>query len=1780
MALTGSAKSGSSELPTITSDMISSIADGEGLFSFSIYNDSGSVYSPTPTSINTLSAVGLRSVSTTFTFNPLAISLNAGTYKISSQFSGIKVFFDNETALCNSDSTFITFTVDRTIPTMDMSVLLNPTDVSTGVKGTSTISDANNTLSYYYRQLPYLSLKIQSPVSMAAVYNSSNDIPGVTTISYNSTPMMFNDVSGNGTLINSGTIVESGDTTTTTTIVNVANTKVVQFRLQNVATYPLLCSFVPTDTVNYTNTSFTITLTVNPYKPVIISNPQPTVTIPNETTQAANLDPSTIPDTSQSSNQINYDESFLVTNQLTRYDDTIFNYTLNNSVYTSSKVDYSDIDGTITMFYKTTRQTVEENPVSLLSNGDNLPLIGSSISILFNITRHVTIYLRVYNGDITKGLESVFSSYLPESDNIRRIYEKDQVLTINLSSLLNIPNFSQIDIDIEEGNVTWTSHYFRLRNPFINYSGLSNPNFTIYNGVYTPPAEGTLSFPNDFTSVTPSNNYLTWNTLVKPQQIPKDDENGYTLALTFVPTDTNNILNSIPVSIPIYMTIANALGTFTLFASTPPDFNESSANTTQLKVTDNYTTEEGTGVTLSGTITLVSSPEVDTKTGTVSFYYATVQGQPPVKMSATAAIAITGTDLSQKFSVNTTELNARRDPYYITAKFTSTSANYPIITQGNGVFVQVNPLLTLSFSSTSNVTTFSSAYQAPVTISATINTGTEEFVGGEPVFTFTPTDNSLQTFTYMARFAGKSTGGGIITFNTTGVSSIENPSNGLNNDLARGRYTITCNATFPGGQFNVTDQNNTLDLQILAKQVGFTLSIDKPVIFYKEANVSLPIYKATFDAGIVGGSSQDVYLLWTVTGINNTYTYTQYLSNFTFLSTFTFQQPADLPVDSYTITCTITSPNYGTYASVNTIFLVVNKNNDIIIDPASVPVFYTPVTYGSSVVVTATLLLNNGDTVSDGTIQFLLVDSNTVVNGTKTTGQTYSATLNSNGALGAGVYDVGVYFTGNSLYNASPIVTSSIVIKKASVSNASAITTSYATTGTDYKLTLTLPVTVTDSDVIVYTDLQQKPIYSSVNVSSNTIVVSDTFLRKGSNGNDLYAFVSNNNTITSFPMVNFVVPQIAISTISVFPSVSTTTYNSSVTFTATVASAKSGDTVNEGEILFVLNGTSVIKYAAVSNNVASASFEMLDMGAITVTAKFVSSINYADSSTASCDVTVTTRPITLTLTKNNVTTVTKEALLTATLSTASDLTNDVYVNTGYITFTTTDANSNVKTLFDNVPVKNNVASVAFVLAANVSIYNISATFSGNTRYSTATSNSLTITPTLGTIITDYKSLTFTTVDDNTGSGFLIATATVTPVNNTYFYKNSGDVVFSMNNIFVSAPLSNGTASATFVVTTVNQKPTVTYQNLDYYSDMLAIKTSENKTPIDVMTYDLDPNKTYTIYNGANIFYDYGSHIEEFPEIRILLFGNFQKRGDYRINLHSKEVFSFIPNILSNSTDVDYVEVLNGLGASFTLLAPGNVSYSRLSNNKGLDVYEGVYGPETIVKNLAFPTPYGLVSTAGNQSVELSLQSPASYFNISSSPSVSITNPVKATSTSSTNKKITIAGLNAGVSYVFSAVATDSTGTKAYSSSVTFPAAVPTMIYTTTVLGSGALPASANDNGAITSSSSISRSNFNNLYFTCPNAAATEPVQVPTQFTITGLRINGGTVSAFTPTVSCTLGFNNAVTLTIPTLSSSSSIDIVTDNIGTILTLTVSSDGSTVTASNIPDAVAVGKFWFN
>ena len=1726
----------------ITDVMLQNLAQGDGLFSFAIYNENGNVYSPAATSITTLNASGLSSISTTFTFNPLAINLSAGTYNIASQFSGINAVFDNETAKCNSNTTFLTFTVDKTVPIINMSVLLNPKDNTTGVNGT-TLINSNGEISYYYRQQPYVCLKIQSPVSITSTYNSANDIPGVTnlTTTKNNTGrynIAFNDVAGNGILTN---YVSSF---VHTNIRNIINTKVIQFRLEDAGVFTLFPEFTPDDQINYEITSnFRFKITINPYKPVIdnIINP-PYIDIVNETTQAGNLDPSTIP----KSNEINYDESFKITNKLNQFDNTIVNYTSNDGItYTANAVDYDTIDGTIGLSYTENGSSSNSN----LSTGDRLP-VGSTFSILFNQTANLNYY--VVN---STGIAYNFNNIILLG-NIKRQYTSGEVLTIVLDSNL-VPNFDGLVITIQSEQNTISQCQFNLSNSVFIYDKVNIYMFaTLYRG--NPPLQGTLTLANgNLTSITSFNDNLRWETIVKPQQIPKNDTDGYTLKLTFLPS-SSNFVNSDQVSVPVFMTIANALGTFTLLATTPQYPNGGDY------VIYNYssTSANGVGIKLSGTITFIGSPAVNDTTGTVSFYY---RNQSPVyvKMLATASVSSQST-LSQNFSVMTTELNATQSPYSITAKFTPNSSNYPIITQGSAVSVQVNPLLTLSFTNGTD----SVPYQSGAEIHAVIYTGADAYDGSEDevTFTFTPTSTALQTFTYKTHFLPNTgnSGGGYVTFNSINVSSIENPGKGLYNDLVRGTYNITCVAQFQTSQkFNQTVQNNTIVLIVNEQQIPFNLSIDKSVICYKEATQSLPIYTATFNIPIIGSSGTDVYLRWTLTGVNNTYHYTQFLKNSDYKTIFSFQQPEDLPVDNYTITCAITSPNYGTYNSGNSKYLAVNKNNDIIINPATVQSYYKTTN------ITVSLLLNNNDTVTDGNVQFLLLDSNTLINTSANGSGGYTAIF---AIPTAGTHRVGIYFMGNSSYNASPIVTTNIVVEKITNISTSPITlNNYSTSETDYKLTLNIPGTFGLSDIFVYTDLSQAPIIHYLDTTTtNSVQISDTLLQKGSNGNNLYVFVSNNNVITSFPVFNFVVPQINIATINVYPSVTSTEYNTSVTFDVTVSSAKGlTDIVNEGEIIFVLNGTSVIQYVAVNNNAASASFIMLDLGSNTITAQYVNSVNYADSAASTfCYVDVTRNDITLTLTKNNVTTITKQAMLTATLTTPNsiDSINDSYVNDGYITFTTVDLSNNSIVLFDNVPIKNSVVNVPLFLAPNTN-YNITATFSGNTQYSSVASNSVVINPSLGTIVTDYKSVTFTVVDSNIGSGFLTATATVTPVNDTYFYKNSGDVVFSMNGVFVSVPLSNGTASVTFEINSFYQTPTVVYQNLDYYSNMLTGSVyTEQPALLDFASDLLVYTQSYTIYNN-----------DPNPVPLDVSFQWTPRLG--RVTIQGYGFWTFSLEIIGHTYD-DYIE-FSHLGDTapysgnfrFTknYLSQNQNRTGRFANGGSLVIYKGMVtsvpssSSTPVATPLALPTPYDLKTTQGVESVQLSFQSEGKYFDISSSPSVTINNPVKATSISSTKKSITINGLTEAITYTFTAVATDFTRQNFYTNPFTFPAITPIGTLTTNVVSS--LPGDVN---VISSTSSISSTNLNNIYF---KAGSTM------NFTITGLTFNSNTINySIQP---ANMNDQDIVRLSLPKISKGTNISVVNININTgiLLTLTLSADGTTINATDIPNQT-IGIFYFN
>ena len=1431
---------------TFTSDMFQNLENEDSLFIFTIFDQTGNVvYSPAPGVFNNASytinynektRVQLdrynNYITLDFYFNPLSINLPAGTYNINCYFSGINAVFDPEFALFNNTANFGTFTVDKTVPTINMSILLNPTDSTSGVNKSSE-STAAKSISYIYRQQPYLLLKIQSPASMAGAYDPVNDIPGVTTITKSidniETPIDFIDVNGNGVLVNNDTIV-NGAPVPSTTITDITNTKVVQCKVLDAKENLIKCTFVPNDTTNYTTSTVTISLIINPYKPVI-SEILP-IEIPNPTQP---VDNTIEKESTNNINEINYDESFKVTNLIQRFNTAIVNYTHEGI---SSAVDYKDIDGTIAYSYLENGGLVNTN--TLVPGVERYLDYGVPIIFVFNKSGWIkcTLINRQINEvdrENTSGFPTKDAIYvlanqsisitLPDGpSDIRSIYSPVVEIRIGIQFVDN--TYTQIGLTKSDVGTDYSNE---LGGKFFGTpDGNFNDDLVAYvGGLTSPPRQGTLTFPTNLVSLTPSNNNLTWTTIVKPQQIPKNDVDGYTLSLQFQPTSAN-FVNSDVKDTSIYMTIANALGTLTITAS-PSTLNYSSGP-----------------LTLSGQMVFVNAPDVDVKTGTISFSYKNVDINNNNTVAMLATTRITGSDSTQSFSVETTELNSKFNSYTIYAKYTPDTTNYPsIITQGNTAVVQVNPLMTLSFSSTANVNEVTRGYQNGVSITAKLNTGVTTFTGGQATFTFTSTITGTQcVYTATQGFTD-----GIITFNTNDVDN-EITSYKLSDDLVVSNYTITCVAVSGNATFQLTRQSSAITLIITAAQIPFNLSIDKPVIFYKEANKLLPVLTATFDNSIIGGTG--VSLNWVLTGTTNTtpYTYTQNLSNAVdYIAVYKFRLPVDLPVDTYTISCSITSPNYGTYIAANHegIFLSVNKNNDVKIVALSVPVLYAPVTHPSSVTVTASL--QAVETLTQGNIMFLLIDTNTLITGTRTTsttGQTYTATFS---GLNAGVYDIGVYFGGNDSYTASPVVYSSIVVKKSVVSNTNAVTSSHTTTGSDYKVQLTLPITVTSSDIIVYNDLQQEPIYRSVSVSTNTVIFSDTLLKKGDN--DIYVHVSNNNTITSFPTLVFTVPKISIASISVTPSVTTTTYNSSATFTATVASSKTGDNVNEGEIVFVLNGTSVIKYVPVVNNVATASFVLLDLGSSTVTAQFVNSINYAESTTASCNVTVNTAPITLTLTKNNVTTISKQAIVTATLSTASDNTNDDLLQTGTVTFTTVDANDNSTVLFQDVPVRNSVASVEFVISHDVPVYNITAVFSGNARYSTATSDSITITPTLGTIVTDYNSVTFVTEPSSGGLGFMTVTATVTPVQNNYFYKNNGTVVFSMNGVFMNVKLSNGTAVAKFVQTSSTDTPTVTFQNLDYYSDMLtgsvALPTPSIFHP---ETQKFTIGKTYSLYNNT------------------------------------------------------------------------------------------------------------------------------------------------------------------------------------------------------------------------------------------------------------------------------------------------------------------------------------------
>ena len=352
-----------------------------------------------------------------------------------------------------------------------------------------------------------------------------------------------------------------------------------------------------------------------------------------------------------------------------------------------------------------------------------------------------------------------------------------------------------------------------------------------------------------------------------------------------------------------------------------------------------------------------------------------------------------------------------------------------------------------------------------------------------------------------------------------------------------------------------------------------------------------------------------------------------------------------------------------------------------------------------------------------------------------------------------------------------------------------------------------------------------------------------------------------------------------------------------------------------------------------------------------------------------------------------------------------------------------------------------------------------------------------------------------------------------------------------------------------------------------------VPSNSDSVLVNVTNDLLDRNQYYTLYNNT------------LESINVDLTPQWSNLAPPRFSIEPNKLISFKPQYIAAGTDRIYISALPYPG-SITLHDSNILLNSKTGvltgQNPSLLLYKGVGVPSSSSSNpvaspLAFPAPYGLVSKVGDQSVELLFESVGKYFNVSSSPSVSITNPVTATLVSATQKKITISGLTTGVSYTFTLTATNATGTQSYTSPVTFPAAVP-FVFTTSVIQT--IP---NDVITISQNSSISASYLNNLYFE-PGTNMSN-VTDGLNFTITGLNYNNGDVIPYATVFANHASSSGYIKLGIPTISIASNISVVKiySTLGgsstPFLTLTLSTDGTTISVSNVP-VTTNGIFYFN
>ena len=286
----------------------------------------------------------------------LTNGLETGDYLLKVSYDGIAGFYDAEQA---NDSLipankFIRFTVAKTNPAIQSALthrfnsndntLMAETKLDDDAIGYAMVQATNDTASFFYRELPNMSIRVQTHRTAFATYNADNNLLGKTVVKFHET---FEVLSTKGyKIVNiSGATGASG--VSDNEITNIVNTKIVQLPLLDAGSVTFIeLEFTPDDTRNYNSKRVLIRTEVKKYTPILLNAPN---TVDYEIKVVDDVPSSLNGNILQSlaydtNGVINYDENFEVNNKLQRSD-----------LFTD--ISYDNIDGELIFRYYSTNPT-------------------------------------------------------------------------------------------------------------------------------------------------------------------------------------------------------------------------------------------------------------------------------------------------------------------------------------------------------------------------------------------------------------------------------------------------------------------------------------------------------------------------------------------------------------------------------------------------------------------------------------------------------------------------------------------------------------------------------------------------------------------------------------------------------------------------------------------------------------------------------------------------------------------------------------------------------------------------------------------------------------------------------------------------------------------------------------------------------------------------------------------------------------------------------------------------------------------------------------------------------------------------------------------------------------------------------------------------------------------------------------------------------------------------------------------------------------------------------